>query len=67
MGYRLMVDLDVVDALDRLPAKVRTRLLVHFVEEPLPPPSRWPILPHAVDFRRESHPARNHRPNHRGE
>jgi len=37
MGYRLMVDLDVVDALDRLPAKVRTRLLVHFVEEPLSP------------------------------
>ncbi len=30
MGYRLMVDLDVLGVLDRLPRKVRTQLLDHF-------------------------------------
>jgi hypothetical protein len=29
--YRLLVDLEVIDVLDALPKKVRSRLLVHFL------------------------------------
>lgn len=30
MGYRLLVDLEVIAALDALPRKTRTRLMAHF-------------------------------------
>jgi hypothetical protein len=31
MDYRLLVDLEAISVLDTLPAKIRTRLLNHFV------------------------------------
>lgn len=31
MEYRLLIDIEALDILDRLPKKVRTRLLQHFV------------------------------------